>query len=92
MALGTDLFRLLLRVLVSGRRVLVGEIAMFLGRGGVLFRLVMVAVLMMMRGLVMMVRSGMVVSGGGVVMLARRMLGGFCHGHTPPGKLTARRS
>jgi hypothetical protein len=76
-------------VLVSGRRVLVGEIAMFLGRRGVLLRLVMVAVLMMMRRLMMMVGGGMVVSGGGVVMLARRMLGGFCHGRTPAGKLTA---
>jgi hypothetical protein len=55
---------------VSGRRVLVGEIAMFLGRRGVLLRLVMVAVLVMMRGLMVTMRGGVVVGGGGVVMLA----------------------
>jgi hypothetical protein len=38
-------------VLVSGRRVLVGKIAMFLGRGGVLLRLIVFAKLMKVRSL-----------------------------------------
>jgi uncharacterized membrane protein YedE/YeeE len=59
--------------------VLVGEIAMFLGGRGVLLRLVMVAVLVMMRGLMVMVRGSVVVRGGGMVMLARRMLRGLGH-------------
>ena len=64
---------------VSRRRMLMGEFAMFLGRRGVLLRLVMVAELMMMSRLMMVMRGGVVVSGGGVVMLARRMLGRFRH-------------
>jgi hypothetical protein len=43
------------------------------------FRIVMFARFVMRRGLTVMVRGGMVVSGGGVVVLARRMLGGLGH-------------
>jgi len=68
-----------MRVLVGGRRVLVGEIAMFLGGHGVHFRLVMVAMLMMVRGLMVMMGGGMMVSRGSLMMLARRMLRGFGH-------------
>jgi uncharacterized membrane protein YedE/YeeE len=66
-------------VFVGGRRVLIGEFAMFLGRRGVLLRLVMVAELMVMSRLMMVMRGGVVVRGGGLVMLARRMLGRFRH-------------
>ena len=52
---------------------LVGELAMFLGRGRVILRVLVLAHLVMMRGLMMVVRGGVVVSGGGVVVLARRM-------------------
>jgi hypothetical protein len=60
-------------VLVSGRRVLVGKIAVFLGRHGVCFRVFVLADLVMMGGLMVMMRSGMVMSGGGMMMRARRM-------------------
>jgi hypothetical protein len=58
---------------------LVGELAVFLGRRGVILRVFVFAHLMMMGRLMMVVRGGVVVSGGGVVMLARRMLGRFRH-------------
>jgi hypothetical protein len=58
---------------------LVGELAMFLGRGGVILRVFVLAHLVMMRGLMMVMRGGVVVSGGGVMVLARRMFGRFGH-------------
>jgi hypothetical protein len=58
---------------------LMGEFAMLFGRRGVLLRLVMVAELMMMSRLMMVMRGGVMVSRGGLVMLARRVLGRFRH-------------
>jgi hypothetical protein len=58
---------------------LVGKLAVFLGRRGVILRFLVFAELMMMGRLMMVMRSGVVVSGGGVVMLVRRMLGRFGH-------------
>jgi hypothetical protein len=58
---------------------LVGKLAVFLGRLGVILRVLVFAELMVMGRFMMVMRSGVVVSGGGVVMLARRMLGRFGH-------------
>jgi hypothetical protein len=66
-------------VFVGGRRVLVGKLAVFLGRRGVILRVFVFAELMMVGRLMMVMRGGVVVSGGGLVMLARRMLGRFGH-------------
>jgi hypothetical protein len=58
-------------VLVSGRRVLIGKLAMFFSRRGVLLRVFVFADLVMMRRfMMMMMRGGVVMSGGGMVMLA----------------------
>jgi hypothetical protein len=57
-------------VLVSGRRVLIGKLAMFFSRRGVLLRVFVFADLVMMRCFMMMMRGGVVMSGGGMVMLA----------------------
>ena len=65
-----------MRVFVGRRRMLMGELAMFFGRSGVLLRLF---VLVKMGRLMMVMRGGVVVRGGGLVMLARRMLGRFRH-------------
>jgi hypothetical protein len=58
---------------------LMGELAVFLGRRSVILRVFVFAELMMMSRLMMVMRGGVVVGGGGVVMLARRMLGRFRH-------------
>ncbi len=57
-------------MLVSGRRMLVGSLAMFFGCSGVRLPLFMLAEIVMMRGLMMMMRGGVMVSGGVVMMLA----------------------
>jgi hypothetical protein len=62
---------------------LMGELAMVFGRGGVILRVFVFAELMMMRCLMMVMGGGVVVSGGGLVMLARRMLGRFRHDFWP---------
>ena len=64
---------------VGGRRMLMGELAMVFGRGGVLLRLFVFAEFVKMGCLMMVMRGGVVVRGGGVVILARRMLGRFRH-------------
>ena len=64
-----------MRLAVRGRRVLVALFALFLSRGRVLFRLFVLAHIVMMRCLMVMMRGGVVVSGSLMVMLARRMLG-----------------
>jgi hypothetical protein len=66
-------FRSLVRVLVSRRGMLVGKLAVFFGRRGVILRVFVFAELIMMGRLMMVVCGGVVVSGGGLVMLARRM-------------------
>jgi hypothetical protein len=58
---------------VSSRRVLMGELAVFFGRRGVILRVLVLAEFVMMRRLMMVMGSGVVVRGGGLVMLARRM-------------------
>jgi hypothetical protein len=57
-------------VLVSGRGVLMGKLAMFFGRHSVFLRVFVFADLVMMRCFMMMMRGGVVMSGGGMVMLA----------------------
>ena len=64
---------------MSGRRVLMRKFAMFFGRRGVILRVFVFAGLMMVGRLMMVMRSGVMVSGSGVVMLARRMLRRFGH-------------
>jgi hypothetical protein len=61
------------RVLVIRRGMLVGKLAVFFGRRGVILRVFVFAELIMMGRLMMVVCGGVVVSGGGLVMLARRM-------------------
>ncbi len=68
-----------MRMFVGGRGLLVGLLAMFLCRLGVLLRLLVLAEIVMMSGLVMMMSGGVVMSGGLMMMLARRMLR-LCHG------------
>jgi hypothetical protein len=58
------------RVLVRGSGMLMSKLAMFLSGGGVLLRLFVFAEVVKMGRLMMMVRGGVVVSGGGLVMLA----------------------
>ena len=65
---------------MGGRRVLVCLLAMFVSRFGVLFRLFVLAKIMMMGGLMMMVRGRVVMSGCLMMMLTGRMLWGLCHG------------
>jgi hypothetical protein len=57
-------------VLVRGSGMLMSKLAMFLSGGGVLLRLFVFAEVVKMGRLMMMVRGGVVVSGGGLVMLA----------------------
>jgi hypothetical protein len=52
---------------------LVGKLAVFLGRRGVILRVLVFAELMMMGRLMMVMGGRVMVSGGGLVMLARRM-------------------
>lgn len=55
---------------------LVRELAMFLGGRCMMLRLLVFAAHVVMVGLVVVMRSGVMVTGRGVVMLGRRML---CH-------------
>jgi hypothetical protein len=57
----------------------VGHFAVFMGGGGVLLGLFVLAEIVVMRRLMVMMRGGVMVSGGVVMMLARRMLGRFGH-------------
>jgi hypothetical protein len=68
--LKAESLRSLGRVFVSGRRMLMGELAMFLGRRGVILRVFVFAELVMMGRLMMVMGGRVMVSGGGVVMLA----------------------
>jgi uncharacterized membrane protein YedE/YeeE len=71
-------------MLVSGRRMLMRKLAMFLGGRGVILRVLVFAEFVMMGRLMMVMGGGVVVSGGGLVMLARRMFWRFGHVCTPP--------
>jgi hypothetical protein len=72
--------RLVLSLLVSMRvgslGMLVREFAMFLGGRCMMLRLLVLAAHVVMIRLVVVMRSGVMVTGRGVVMLRRRM---FCH-------------
>jgi hypothetical protein len=63
-----------LRMTVGSRGMFVGELAMFMSRGRVLLRVVVLAEIVMMGRLMVMMRGGVVVSGRLMVMLTRRML------------------
>ena len=60
-------------MIVGGGRIFVSEFAMFMSRGCMLLGLVVLAEIVVMGRLMMMVRSSVMVSGGLVVMLTRRM-------------------
>lgn len=68
-----------MRMFAGGRGLLVGLLAMFVRRRGVLLRLLVLPEIVMMSGLVMMMSGGVVMRGRLMVMLARRMLR-LCHG------------
>ncbi|MDQ6869512.1 MAG: hypothetical protein M3178_14480 [Pseudomonadota bacterium] len=59
---------------MGSRGMFVGKLAMVESRGRVLLRLFVLAPFVMMGRLMVVMRGGVVVSGGDVVMLARRML------------------
>ena len=59
---------------VGSRRMVVGELAMFVSRSCVLLRRFVLAEIVKMSRLEMMMRSGLVVSRRQKVMLTRRML------------------
>jgi uncharacterized membrane protein YedE/YeeE len=71
---------------VSGRRMLMGELAMVFGRRGVILRVFVIAKLVMMRRLMMVVGGSVMVRGSGLMMLAGRMCGCFGHVLSPPLK------
>ncbi len=71
---------------VGGRAVLVPVLAVLVSRFGVFLRLLVLAKIVMMRGLMMMVGGGVVMSRGLMMMLTGRMLGGLCHGGFPPNR------
>jgi hypothetical protein len=58
---------------VGSRGMFVGELAMFVSRGRMLLRVVVLAEIVMMGRLMMMMRGGVVVSGRLVMMLTRWM-------------------
>jgi hypothetical protein len=59
---------------VGSRGMFVGELAMFVSRGRMLLRVVVLAEVVMMGRLMVMMCGGVVVSGRLVMMLTRRML------------------
>jgi hypothetical protein len=59
---------------VGSRRMLVGDLAMLMSRGRVFLGLFVLVDIMKMGRLMVMMRGGVVMSGGLKVMLARRML------------------
>jgi len=70
---------------VGSRGMFVGDFAMFESGSCVLFRLFVLAEIVMMSRLMVMVSCSVVVSGRLIVMLTRRMLQYLCHFTlTPP--------
>jgi hypothetical protein len=59
---------------MGSRRMLVGELAVIMSRGCVFHRLFVLAAIVKMSRLMVMMRGGVVVSGGLMVMLTRWML------------------
>jgi hypothetical protein len=76
---GRLLPRLFVRVPVRAGRVFLGSFAVLVRRARMGFRLVMLALRMLMRRLMMMMGGGLVSGSGVVMMLLRRMLGRLCH-------------
>jgi hypothetical protein len=73
-----------MRTSVGGAGVLVGKLAMFVSCSGVLLGFFVLAERMVMLGLIMVVRSGMVMSSCREMMLARGMLWCLCHLYLTP--------
>jgi hypothetical protein len=71
---------------VGGRGVFVGGIAMFLGRRRVLLGFVVFANSVVMLGLMMMMRSRVVMSSRLMMMLSSRVLRCLCHVVFLPGR------
>jgi hypothetical protein len=71
--------RSLMRMRMGGRAVLVGQLTMFVGRSCVLPGFLVLTHRVVMPGLMMVVRGGVVVSGRQVMMLRHRMLRCLCH-------------
>jgi hypothetical protein len=71
---------------VGGRAVLVPVLAILVSHFGVFLRLLMLAKIVMVGGLMMMVGGGVVMSRGLMMMLTGWMLGGLCHGGFPPNR------
>ena len=68
-----------MRMSVGSRGMFVSDLAMFVSRSCVLLRFLVLAEGVVMLGLMMMMRSGVVVSVRQVVMLTRWMLWRLCH-------------
>jgi hypothetical protein len=68
-----------MRMSVGSGGVFVGKLAMFVSRSCVLLGLFVLAERMVMLGLNMVVRGGMVMSGRREMMLTRRMFWCLCH-------------
>src|ERR1700730_5016510 len=64
---------------VGSRGMFVGDLAMFMSRGRVLLRVVVLAEFVMMGRLMVVMSGSVVVSGRLMVMLTRRMLRCLCH-------------
>jgi len=77
---------LLVRMTVGGRGVFVGGVAMLLSRGRVLLGFVVFAKSVVMLGLMMMMRSRVVVSSRQMMMLGSPMLRCLCHFVLLPGR------
>jgi hypothetical protein len=71
--------RLFVRVPVGGSRVLLSSLAVLVRGGRVGFRLVVLALGMMMRRLMVVMGGGLVSGSGAVMMIAGRMLGRLRH-------------
>jgi hypothetical protein len=59
------------------------KLAMFFGGRGMVLGLIVLATCVVMLGLMMVMRSCMMVAGCGLMMLLRRM---FCHFNVPPSQ------
>jgi hypothetical protein len=71
--------RLLVRMPMCGSRMLVSSLAVLVRRGCVCFRLVVLALRMLMCRLMMVMRGGLMSGSGVVMMIAGRMLGRLSH-------------
>ena len=67
--------RLFVRVPVCAGRVLLSSLAVLVRRGRMGFRLIVLALRMLMRRLMMVMGGGLVRSSSALMMFARRMLG-----------------